>query len=116
MASSSLYREMMCLAVGLFVSVEPVHLLRRDVLINLRQHRLRASRPVAYVCVFVTIQRCLCVPFYILYVTAAVSQLLSSFPESLVQRLLGYCRAAKVSYCVFVSADGWTQIFIQAQE
>lgn len=61
-------------------------------------------------CVFV------CVSFYILYVTAAVSQLLSSFPESLIQQLLGYCRAVKVSYCVFVSADGWAPIFIQAQE
>lgn len=68
------------------------------------------------VCVCETMHWCVCVSFNILYVTAAVSQLLSSFPESLIQRLLGYCRAAKVSYCVFVSADGWAPIFIQAQE
>lgn len=59
---------------------------------------------------------CVCVSFYILYVTMAVTQLLSSFRESLARRLLGYHRAEKVSSCVFVPADGQALIFIQAQE
>lgn len=67
-------------------------------------------------CVWETSAMSLCVSFNVVYVTAAVSQLLSSFPESLIQRLPGYCRAVKVSYCVFVFADGWALIFIQAQE
>lgn len=97
---------------------EPLHLLHSEVLIYLKQGRLQGSWPAAYVhvCVCVYSSVCVCVSFYILYVTAAVSQLLSSFPESLIQRLLSYCRAVKVSYCVFVSVDGWAQIFIQAQE
>lgn len=48
----------------------------------------------------------------VLYVTASVSQLHSSLPESLLQRLPGYWRV-KVSYCVTVATDVHVPIFIQ---
>lgn len=70
-------------------------------------------------CVCVCVQGCMCLRacvLRIIYVTAAVSQLLSSFPESLFQLLPGYRRAEKVSYCVCVFVGGWASIFIQLQE
>lgn len=98
------------------LSFPRAHLLHSEVLIypeNRADYRLHGC---ACVCVSPCSSVCVCVSFYIFYVIAAVSQLLSSFPESLIQPLLGYCRAVKVSYCVFVSADGWAPIFIQALE
>lgn len=62
--------------------------------------------------VHVSVQVCV---LHIIYVTAAVSQLLSSFPESLSQRLPGYRRTVKVSYRASISVDGWVSIFIQLQ-